>query len=334
MRNLTRTFACLLLLGVFISGIFFVSEDPYSINKKQTIFGETRSVTQLIFSTNRLELKEKIEITILNSEIRNSTLKTLASTTWKFQENSNFLDYQFFNTEIFYGKKGEVFPKYTTCSSYNFKNIEINEIDDTKIIFLLMPLKQEIESHRLHSLYEDIAVCDNSRNFDIFKNEFQNDSIKILDIYEIFNSNDKRYYESGDTHWNDLGVKKVFSEIIKISHNVKELQLKESGIKKENNLILKRLGLVDKTVFQNEYKINFESNENKKLLVIHDSFFEKFYVSEEFLNQYFESEYLSWSEFQNMSKNDANNLLKKYEFVIVESSIDTFFEERVLVFSK
>ena len=54
MRNLTRTFACLLLLGVFISGIFFVSEDPYSINKKQTIFGETRSVTQLIFSTNRL----------------------------------------------------------------------------------------------------------------------------------------------------------------------------------------------------------------------------------------------------------------------------------------
>ena len=63
MRNLTRTFVCLILLGVFISGIFFVSEDPYSINKKQTTFGETRSVAQLIFSTNRLELKEKIEIT-------------------------------------------------------------------------------------------------------------------------------------------------------------------------------------------------------------------------------------------------------------------------------
>ena len=334
MRNLTRTFACLLLLGVFISAIFFVSEDPYSINKKQTTFGETRSVARLIFSTNRLELKEKIEITILNSEIRNSTLKTLASTTWKFQENSNFLDYQFFNTEIFYGKKGEVFPKYTTCSSYNFKNIEINEIDDTKIIFLLMPLKQEIESHRLHRLHTDTAVCDNSKNFDVFKNKFQDDSIKILDIYEIFNSNDKRYYESGDTHWNDLGVKKVFSEIIKISHNVKELQLKESGIKKENNLILKRLGLVDKTVFQNEYKINFESNENKKLLVIHDSFFEKFYVSEEFLNQYFDSEFLNWSVFQNMSKSDTKNLLKEFELVIIESSIDTFFEERVLVFSK
>ena len=334
MRNLTRTFVCLILLGVFISGIFFVSEDPYSINKKQTTFGETRSVAQLIFSTNRLELKEKIEITILNSEIRNSTLKTLASITWKFQEGSNFLDYQFFNTEIFYGKKGEVFPKYTTCSFYNFKNIEINEIDGTKIIFLLMPLKQEIESHRLHSLHTDLAVCDNSKNFDIFKNEFQNDSIKILDIYEIFNSNDERYYESGDTHWNDLGVKKVFSEIIKISHNVKELQLKESGIKKENNLILKRLGLVDKTVFQNEYKINFESNENKKLLVIHDSFFEKFYVSEEFLNQYFDSEFLNWSVFQNMSRSDTKNLLKEFELVIIESSIDTFFEQRVLVFSK
>ena len=334
MRNLTRTFVCLILLGVFISGIFFVSEDPYSINKKQTTFGETRSVAQLIFSTNRLELKEKIEITILNSEIRNSTLKTLANITWIFQENSNFLDYQFFNTEIFYGKKGEVFPKYTTCSFYNFKNIEINEIDGTKIIFLLMPLKQEIESHRLHRLHTDTAVCDNSKNFDVFKNKFQDDSIKILDIYKTFNSNDKRFYESGDTHWNDLGVKKVFSEIIKISHNVKNLQLQESGVIKENNLILKRLGLIDKTVFQNQYKINFEGNENKKLLIIHDSFFEKFYVSEEFLNEYFDSEFLNWLEFQNMSKSDANNLLKEYEIVIIESSIDTFFEERVLVFSK
>ena len=98
--------------------------------------------------------------------------------------------------------------------------------------------------------------------------------------------------------------------------------------------MLKRLGLVDKIVFQNEYKINFESNENKKLLVIHDSFFEKFYVSEEFLNQYFDSELLSWSEFKNMPKLDINNLLKEYEFVIIESSIDTFFEERVLIFSK
>ena len=35
-----------------------------------------------------------------------------------------------------------------------------------------------------------------------------------------------------------------------------------------------------------------------------------------------------------MSKSDANNLLKEYEIVIIESSIDTFFEERVLVFSK
>jgi len=173
-----------------------------------------------------------------------------------------------------------------------------------------------------------------SKNFDIFKNKFQDNNIKILDIYKIFNSNDKRFYESGDTHWNDFGVKKVFSEIIKISHNVKELQLQESGIKKENNLVLKRLGLVDKTVFQNQYKINFESNENKKLLIIHDSFFEKFYVSEEFLNQYFDSEFLNWSVFQNMSKSDANNLLKEYELVIIESSIDTFFEERVLVFSK
>ena len=75
-----------------------------------------------------------------------------------------------------------------------------------------MPLKQEIESHRLHRLHTDTAVCDNSKNFDVFKNKFQDDSIKILDIYKTFNSNDKRFYESGDTHWNDLGVKIVFSE--------------------------------------------------------------------------------------------------------------------------
>ena len=334
MKNFIRTFTCLALLGVFISGIFLVSEDPYSINKKQTNLGETRSVAELIFSTNRLELKDKIETTILNSEVRNLTLKTLASFIWKFQENSNMFDYQFFNTEIFYGKKGEVFPKYTTCSFYNFKNIVINEIDGTKIIFLLMPLKQEIESHRLHKLHTDSAVCSNSKNFDIFKSEFQNDSIKFVDIYEIFNSNDKRFYESGDTHWNDLGVKTVFLEIIKISHNLTELELQKSGTLKENNLVLKRLGLIDKTVLQNQFKIDFESNENKKLLIIHDSYFEKFYVSEEFLNQYFDPEFLNWSEFQNMSKNDANNLLKQYELVIIESSIDTFFEERVLVFSK
>ncbi|GIR20525.1 hypothetical protein CM15mP35_07860 [bacterium] len=75
-------------------------------------------------------------------------------------------------------------------------------------------------------------MCDNFKNFDIFKNKFQNDNIKILDIYKIFNSNNKRFYESGDTHWNDLGVK-VFLEIIKISHNIKEIQLKESGTKKK-----------------------------------------------------------------------------------------------------
>ena len=51
---------------------------------------------------------------------------------------------------------------------------------EQKIIFLLMPLKQEIESHRLHRLHTDTAVCDNSKNFDVFKNKFQDDSIKIL----------------------------------------------------------------------------------------------------------------------------------------------------------
>ena len=98
--------------------------------------------------------------------------------------------------------------------------------------------------------------------------------------------------------------------------------------------MLKRLGLIDTTVLQNQFKINFESNENKKLLIIHDSYFEKFYVSEEFVNKYFDPEYLNWSKFQNLSKSEADNLLKEYEIVIIESSIDTFFEERVLVFRK
>ena len=50
MRYTLRIFICCTLLGVFTSGIFFVSENPYSINKKQTTFGETRSISELIFS--------------------------------------------------------------------------------------------------------------------------------------------------------------------------------------------------------------------------------------------------------------------------------------------
>ena len=332
MRYTLRIFICCTLLGVFTSGIFFVSENPYSINKKQTTFGETRSIAELIFSTNRLELKEKIEVTILNSEIRNFVLKGISSFVWIFQENSNFFDYQFFNTEIFYGKEGEVFPKYRECSSYNFENIEIDTFEENKFIFLLMPLKQEVERHRIHNFQRNLSICDNQKNFDIFQNLFQNNNLIFLDIYDIFYSNKKRFYESGDTHWNDLGVKTVFSELIEITHNKTELKLQKVGTINENNLVLKRLGLISKTTSQDLYKIDLENNKIKKILIIHDSFFEEYYVSNKFLSQYYDPVQLHWSKFENMSKDDATNLLKEYEFIIFESSIDTFFESRILFF--
>ena len=52
---------------------------------------KTRNISQLLFSTNRVELKDKLEITIFNSEIRNNILDKIAKLTWKFQKNFKYI---------------------------------------------------------------------------------------------------------------------------------------------------------------------------------------------------------------------------------------------------
>ena len=81
---------------IYILSSLYSSAKPYSINKNFESLGETRNIAELLLSTNRNELKDKIEQTIFESSVRNSTLKLLADITWSFQKSSVTFDYQFF----------------------------------------------------------------------------------------------------------------------------------------------------------------------------------------------------------------------------------------------
>ena len=154
------------------------------------------------------------------------------------------------------------------------------------------------------------------------------------DLYSLFSNKDERYYEFGDTHWNDFGVKKVFSKILNITHNAKNISIEQSGNKNENNLVLKRLALIDHETVQKQFELNFDTNEKKSILIIHDSFFEESYVSKSFLQNYFDPEYLNWNSLLGIGNSEFYTISNNYDFIIFESSIDTFFEERILFFTK
>ena len=312
MKILGRSLFGLILLGVFLSGVVFASEDPYSINKTQTSLGESRSLGSLLLSSNRLELKDKIEFIIYNSSVRNFSLKGIANLTWKAQQASNFVDFQFFSTEIFYGKHGEVFPKYTACDLYNFDTIEINKLEQTNLIFLLLPLKQEIETNKLHKYQKRFSVCNNFQNLELFSNKFQKDGVNILNLYKIFRSEKNQFYEFGDTHWNDFGVKTTFVELLSITHQISDINLSKKGKIRENNLVLKRLGLVDQLFYQDSYEINYKADQLKSLLIIHDSFFQEPYVSETFMSQYYNFDLLNWGEIETMSNYEIQNVMKNH----------------------
>ena len=61
MKILGRSLFGLILLGVFLSGVVFASEDPYSINKTQTSLGESRSLGSLLLSSNRKKIANSAE---------------------------------------------------------------------------------------------------------------------------------------------------------------------------------------------------------------------------------------------------------------------------------
>ena len=147
MREKTFTiFIILILLLVSVSGIFLPAENVFSYVNTVNSLGEERSLLNLIFSTNRIELKNKIETYIFKSQIRNSTLSYVANLSWYLQDKT-VLDSQFFDTEVFFGNNGNLFPKIKSCQSFN-NDVELN-LDtkyQNKIIFLLVQLKQEIDS--------------------------------------------------------------------------------------------------------------------------------------------------------------------------------------------
>ena len=323
-----------MFLLIFILSSLYSSAEPYSINKNFESLGETRNIVELMLSGNRVELKDKIEQTIFESSVRNSTLKFLADITWSFQKSSDTFDYQFFNTEIYFGKQGEVFPKYSNCKLYDLNNINIKTPNKTEYLFLLLPLKQEVQKNQIHSYQQKYSLCNNYKNFELFENKYSNGNIHTIDLYSLFSNKDERYYEFGDTHWNDFGVKKVFSKILNITHNAKNISIEQSGTKQENNLVLKRLALIDQEVIQKQFELVFDTNEKKSILIIHDSFFEESYVSKSFLQNYFDPEYLNWNSLLGIGSSDFYNISNNYDFIIFESSIDTFFEERILFFTK
>ena len=329
-----KFFIVFLLGAVFVSGLIFSSENPYSINKNQESLGETRDLAELILSSNRLELKDKLELTIFNSELRNTVLKNIADFTWVFQKNSNSFDYQFFNTEIYFGTYGEVFPKYTDCGYYDYQNLKIQPTGEVEFIFLILPVKQEIETNKIHRHQKKYSVCNNSRNLTNFINNYEGGKVHILDTYSLFANKSKRFYEFGDSHWSDLGVKTVLTKVLEISHNQDSLSLIENGSKGENNLVLNRLGLVEINSLQDNYEIDFKAEDLKSLLIIHDSFFEETYVSKNLLNRFYNVNYMNWQSMQDLLNEDSKSFFKQYDYVIFESSIDFFFEERALFFSK
>ena len=109
-EKIFTTFIIVLLLFVSISGILLPAENVFSYVNTIDSLGEQRSLLNLIFSTNRIELKNKIETYIFESQIRNVTLSSVANFSWYLQDKTYF-DSQFFNTEIFFGIDGNLFPK-------------------------------------------------------------------------------------------------------------------------------------------------------------------------------------------------------------------------------
>jgi len=76
----------ILLLSVTVSGIYFPPENSYSYVNSIESLGEQRSITRLIFSNNRKELKNKIDSYVFESKLRNDALNILASASWNLQD--------------------------------------------------------------------------------------------------------------------------------------------------------------------------------------------------------------------------------------------------------
>ena len=314
-------FIILILLFVSVSGIFFPAENVYSYVNTVNSLGEERSLLNLIFSTNRIELKNKIETYIFKSQIRNSTLSYVANLSWYLQDKT-VLDSQFFDTEVFFGNNGNLFPKIKSCQSFN-NDVDLN-LDtkyQNKIIFLLVPLKQEIDSQYLNYFQNNFLCKEFTKSYDQFVGT--NPDIISINLYERYKGNES-YFEFGDTHWNNFGFNLAIMEILKITNPDESFELIKLGLTQENNNVLERLGLIKFESNSSEYLIQPIPKAKKDVLIIHDSFFDEAYAPNTYLSNYFNLEYQRWSK-----DIDLDNNAMEFDFVLIESSIETFFETRI-----
>lgn len=314
-----------LLSSVTFSGIYFPAKNSYSyINSIQSL-GEDRDLTGLIFSTNREELKNKIDTHIFESDLRNSTLKVVANLSWSTQTKLP-IDTQIFNTEIYYGKSGSLFPKLNSCIDItNFDNFSINSKFKNKFIFMLIPLKQEVSVSELTFLQNKFKCKAYRYKF----NELQSkeEEIQFINLYSLYD-NEYKYFEFGDTHWNNLGFNIALMELLNITNSTQSFTLSTDGTYKENNKVLKRLGLIDLDTYSNYHKISPKPDIKKKLLIIHDSFFNEEYSPNNYLSEYFKVDLIKWGD-ELLNK---EGIYEAYDFVVFESSIDIFFDKRILFF--
>ena len=232
------------------------------------------------------------------------------------------MDSQFFDTEVFFGKNGDLFPKIKSCQSFN-NDVELN-LDtkyQNKIIFLLVPLKQEIDSQYLNYFQNNFLCKEFTKSYDQFVGT--NPDIISINLYERYKGNES-YFEFGDTHWNNFGFNLALMEILKITNPDESFELIKLGLIQENNNVLERLGLIKFESNSSEYFIQPIPKAKKDVLIIHDSFFDEAYAPNTYLSNYFNLEYQRWSK-----DIDLDNNAMEFDFVLIESSIETFFETRI-----
>jgi len=317
------SFTIFLLLFCFISGVFFPSQNSYSYVNQVENLGEERSLLELVLKNNRLEFKNKIDNYIFQSSVRNLSLEIMAEFSWSMQGVLP-IDPQFFNTEVFYGYDGELFPKNKDCSSIIEKNSYIlDKKFKDKLIFIIVPLKQEIETNKLHDLQKNNLCKKNLMNFETFIEV--NGNSYILNIYDLFFGNDT-FYEFGDTHWNSLGFNTVLKEVLSITNSNEVFNIEDDGTYRENNNVLERLGLIKTESYIKKYTINPVAKQKQNILIIRDSFFENDYSPVKEIEKFFTVTYLKWGEFESINIGD---LYEDFDYIIIESSIDVFFSDRI-----
>jgi len=249
------------------------------------------------------------------------------------QNKSKIIDFQVFDTEVFFGKYGELYPKYEKCKSKNLDFQILKDVDHSKIIFMLIPNKQEIERENLHNYQRDLSICNTYRlNFYEVKNKYQGKNSEFVDFYQLYSDN-IRYFEQGDTHWNNFGMNLAIKSLIEKIYEIDNISIMNSGNTDEKNIVLNRLALIDLNKEQKQYQIIFEPIEKKHVLIIHDSFFGKDYVEQDYLKKYFDVDFLSWSKFIEMNQSEKKTMFENYDKFVFESSLDIFINERIMLMS-